>query len=113
LKLDPALEFAMANDASTVTFITFREERGWAGSQPVVGFAEKPIIEELLGKKKLSDVFEGYLEYESVDGNQRFIGVWGNRNTVKLRQMLREKGARIVIERPSPTLFRQRHRASR
>jgi hypothetical protein len=103
----------MLDDSPQIKFITFREEKGWAGTQPIVGFVSKPIIERLLGKEKLSEAFEGYLEYESVENGQRFLGVWGNRNTVKLRQMLREQGAQIVIERPSPALFHQRHRASR
>jgi hypothetical protein len=107
----------MANRAddgpAPIRFITFREEKGWVGSQPIVGFAPKPIVEKLLGKAKLSDTFEGYLEYEQLDNGQRFLGVWGNRNATKLRQMLRKKGGKIIIEHPSPALFRQRHRASR
>ena len=52
-------------------FFTFREERGWAGSQAVVGFASKELVKSLVSIDELSEIFGGYLEYESRDGEQR------------------------------------------
>jgi len=93
-------------------FYRFREERFWSGSQPVVGFAADETVKSLCSTEEMTAMFGGYLEYEDVDGGGKYLGVWGDRKVGRFLKLLRERGAVLEIEHPSPSRFRQRHRAS-
>jgi hypothetical protein len=94
-------------------FFRFREERYWNGSQPVVGFAADETVKSLCSTEEMTAIFGGYLVYENVDGSQKYLGVWGDRKVGRLLRLLRERGAALETDHPSPSRFRQRYRASR
>src|SRR3954454_24198043 len=94
-------------------FFRFREERYWGGSLPVVGFAEKELVAPLVSLDEMSAIFGGHLEYENEGGEQRFLGVWGDRKVDRFLRLLRARGAVLEVEEASPARFRQRHRASK
>jgi hypothetical protein len=98
---------------SPVRFLRFREERYWRGSQPVVGLAPREFVASRVSAEDLSVIFGGYVEYESADGNQRYLGVWGDRKVAQFLRLLREGGAAIEVEGTVPVNFRQRHQAVR
>lgn len=93
-------------------FFTFREERRyWRGSQPVVGFAAEEVVKSICSTDEITKIFGGYLVYEDVGGNQKFLGVWGHRKVGQFFRLLQERGAELEIERPVPSQFRQRRRS--
>jgi len=94
-------------------FFKFKETRYWAGSRPLVGFAAKYLVKSLIDTDELSELFGGYLEYENEAGDQRYLGVWGDRKVARFLRLLRDRGALVEVEETLPTHFRQRHRASR
>jgi hypothetical protein len=91
-------------------FFRFREERYWRGSPPIVGLAPKELVTSCVSTEELGAIFGGHAEYESAGGNQRYLGVWGNRKVAQFLRLLRERGAAIAIEEATPGEFRQRHR---
>lgn len=91
-------------------FFKFREERYWRGSLPVVGFVAAEIVKSLCSTEEMITIFGGYLEYEDVGGGQRYLGVWGDRKVGRFLKLLRERGAALETENPSPSRFRLRHR---
>ena len=91
----------------------FREEQGWAGSQPIVGIADKEVVRStLLSAEEMSERFGGYVEYDDVARTARFVGVWSDRTVAQFLRYLREQTEVEVIETTSDK-FRQHHRASR
>jgi len=94
-------------------FFTYREEKYWKGSQPVVGFAPSEMVKSLFSLEELTAIFGGYLEYEDTGGGQKYLGVWGDRKAGKFLQLLRNRGALVEKRDAAPGQFRQRHRASK
>ena len=92
-------------------FYTFRETRYWAGSRPIVGFAERDTVEQLISTVEMSALFGGYLDYED-EARVKFRGVWGDRKVAKFRGVLEERGAILEAQNAKPETFRQLHRAS-
>ena len=93
-------------------FFRFQEERYWSGSRPVVGFAADEAVKPFCSIEEMIANFGGYLVYEDVDGAQKYLGVWGDRKVGRFLKLLRERGAALETEHPSPSRFRQRYRAS-
>ncbi|HEU0097142.1 MAG TPA: hypothetical protein VFQ67_00070 [Allosphingosinicella sp.] len=58
-------------------------------------------IEALLGRGFVQAEFGGAVFYRD-DRERELIGVWGRRKASRLRRLLREKGAEIVVHRASP-----------
>ena len=89
----------------------FREERGWKGSQPIVGIAEKNAVISFVSTEAVARLFGGYIEYEHRQNATRFVGVWSDRTLARFAKFLRERTEIEVV----PLLaddFRQLHRAS-
>lgn len=77
----------------------------------VVCIGARKQLESLLGAGMLSATFFGYALYRDPNETE-YIGVWGARNASKLRRLLRECGAQVIIHRESPPEVRLHHFAT-
>ena len=77
-----------------------------------MGFAADETVKSLCSIEEMKAIFGGYFVYEDVGGSQRYLGVWGDRKVGRFLRLLRERGAALETELPSPGRFRQRYRAS-
>jgi hypothetical protein len=105
--------FTTMLDVPQAKFITFREERYWRGSKPIVGFAPKITVRALVSNEEMAAIFGGHLEYEDRTSGERYLGVWGARKANRFLRLLRKRGGVIALENGEPDQYHQRHRASR
>ena len=74
--------------------------------ESVVCVGEAHLIEAALGHGMLTRTFFGNVHYQD-DGGPEFVGVWGARNSSRLRRLLRAAGAELIIfHRPPPARLR-------
>lgn len=79
----------------------FRSTRFARNGDSVVCVGRRGPIESLLGVNGLEATFFGFAEYVDNSG-ERFLGVWGARNASRLRGLLRERGAELLVHRAEP-----------
>jgi hypothetical protein len=68
-----------------------------------------------MSKKEVAQAFSGCATYRRGDATRswllrwlprNYVGVWGKKNTSRLRRFLRERGAELVIHRTAPSHIR-------
>ena len=66
-----------------------------------VSIAEMKPIERFIKQDEFSRLFGGYIRFRNDRSELIYLGVWGTRKASKLRRLLRERGASLVIlQRP-------------
>jgi len=68
----------------------------------VVCVGGREEIEEALGLDQLEEIFEGEVVYRNDSIKKDYVGVWGARNASRLRRLLRDQGAALLIRRTPP-----------
>jgi hypothetical protein len=76
-------------------------------SNTVVCVGEKERIEAAFGGQ-LAVLFKGEAVYSNDSTNRTYLGVWGARNTSRLRRLLREQGVELLVKRTRPPNTRLR-----
>ena len=71
-------------------------------SNTVVCVGEKERIETALGAGQLAGLFKGEVVYRNDTTKRAYLGVWGARNTSRLRRLLREQGVELLVKRTRP-----------
>ena len=64
----------------------------------MLGLADQ--IEPLIHRKEFMKLFGGY--FLSVRGEKEYLGVWGRRKTSRMRRILRDRGAEVILHEETP-----------
>jgi hypothetical protein len=83
--------------AEIVDVYVFRSAAGWGANTNVCVAA----INRLVTPNEIDTIFFGHVRYRNASGEE-LIGVWGARNAARLRRMLKERGAQIVVHHEPP-----------
>jgi len=75
----------------------------------VVCVGDRAAVEAHLGRGQVQTLFRGAAVYTNDATKQDYIGVWGVRKASRLRRLLREHGAELVIHAEAPPKARLRH----
>ncbi len=75
----------------------------------VVCAGDRDAVEACLGQGEVQILFRGAAIYTNDATKQDYIGVWGVRKASRLRRLLRECGAEVVIHAGPPPEARLRH----
>jgi hypothetical protein len=101
----------MKNDLSNLplSVYVFRGGHFAPAGNTTVCVGEKDRIEGLLGSDAIERLFNGFATYTNDRAKQDYLGVWGVRNASRLRRLLRECGAELVIHPTAPPDARLRY----
>lgn len=77
-----------------IEVFTFRDGFAGRGAATHVCIGSRAQIEPLVPLTELDELVYGYALYEGEDGNE-LVGVWGARNTARLRRLLNDRGALV------------------
>jgi len=75
----------------------------------MVCVGERGGVEAHLGYGQVQTLFRGAAVYTDEATKQDYLGVWGSRNASRMRRLLREHGAELVIHSGAPPGARLRH----
>ncbi len=87
----------------------FRDGPFGPGGDTVVCVGDRAALEALLRRGRVQTLFRGAAVYTNDATKQDYIGVWGVRKASRLRRLLREHGAELVIHAEAPPKARLRH----
>ena len=87
----------------------FRDDHFAPAGSSLVCIGENAAIEIRLGDGQVETLFNGVAVYTCDTTKQDYVGVWGSRNASRLRRVLREHGAGLVIHPEPPPRVRLRH----
>jgi hypothetical protein len=87
----------------------FRDGPFAPSGDTVVCVGERAPVEAHLGSGQVQSLFRGSAVYTNDATKQDYIGVWGVRKTSRLRRLLREQGAQLVIHAKPPPGVRLRY----
>jgi hypothetical protein len=96
----------MTQDEPALIIYLFRDKVSSADTMVCVG--DKARIEAALGPEKVPMLFQGEVTYINDATERVYLGVWGARNSSRLRRVLREHDIELVIERGRPPNVRLR-----
>ena len=82
---------------ATVVFVF----RGYRGAHYAAASA-KTVIACFGSKERFADFFSGYAEYKDWMTGERFLGVWGARNSSRFRRLLAEWGGDVDVAHCNP-----------
>src|ERR1700722_10205351 len=95
--------------SSSLHVYMFRDDHFAPAGNTLACVGEKAKIELRLGDGQVETLFTGAAVYISDATKQDYLGVWGARNASRLRRLLRERGAELVIHPKPPPGIRLRH----
>ena len=84
-----------------VTAYTFRDPTFAPSGDTIVCVVDATTSARFMSSAEVAEAFSGYALYKRglLKG---YIGVWGRRNSKRLRRFLQERGAEIVLHRSRP-----------
>ena len=83
----------------------FRDPSFAPSGDTVVCIVDAATVSRFMDKEEIERAFSGYASYKQWPFRE-FVGVWGRRNTKRLRRFLRDRGAEIVLHRARPGRLR-------
>ncbi len=95
--------------STALNVYVFRDGPFAPGGDTVVCAGERAGVEACLGRGQVQILFRGAVIYTNDATQQDYIGVWGVRKASRLRRLLREGGAEVVIHAGQPPQARLRH----
>jgi hypothetical protein len=86
---------------NTVTAYTFRDRTFAPSGDTIVCVVDAATSALFMSSAEVADAFSGYALYKRGLLNG-YVGVWGRRNSKRLRRFLQERGAEIILHRGMP-----------
>jgi hypothetical protein len=95
-----------------VDAFTFRDPAFAPSGDTIVCIVDAAAAAAFMSKSEIADAFSGYALYRRglLKG---YVGVWGRRNSKRLRRFLEERGAEVVLHRGRPDGLRLSRYATR
>ncbi len=86
---------------NAVTAYTFRDPTFAPSGDTIVCVVDAAASARFMSRAEVADAFSGYALYKRglLKG---YVGVWGRRNSKRLRRFLQERGAEITLHRGRP-----------
>ena len=94
---------------ATVTAYLFRDGPFAPAGNTVVCVVDRPAVEAALGRGQVETLFGGAAVYTDRAIKVEYKGVWGTRNSSRLRALLRARGVELTISRGPPPGARLRY----
>ena len=83
---------------------TFRSGFAGRGRDTRVCVFDEAVMCSFISREEVEAHFFGYVLFSSLPSKMGYLGVWGARNSSRLRRMLRESGAELAIAATPPPL---------
>jgi hypothetical protein len=85
-----------------LTVYLFRDSHFAPAGDTVVCAVEKTAVEAIVGMERFQTLFKGSAIYRNNGDKKDCLGVWGKQNASRLRRLLKENGAELIICRVPP-----------
>ncbi len=99
--------------SAPLTVYVFRDNGFAPSGDTVVCIADKKQIESTLGQGQLENLFFGSTTYRNDTTEEEYLGVWGERNASRFRQLLRDRGIEIQVQKARPATARRKLKLTR
>ena len=99
--------------SALLTVYVFRDNGFSPSGDTVVCVADKRKIESTFGREQFESLFFGSTTYRNDTTEEEYLGVWGERNASRFRQLLRDRGIEIQVQKARPPTARCKLKSTR